>query len=111
MSGEEQLRCTLLLAGAHRSACLTAAAGTVPESHALASGATGAPLDKHRWAAPWASQYRTLLHRAVKTRRFEALSTRDFIQFVVVGVLAGGPPTFPRAAVRLSTHRKLWRCA
>ena len=63
--------------------------GTAPESHSLA---TGAPLDKHRWAAPWTSQYKTLLHRAVKTRRFEALSTRDFIQFVVVGVLAGGPP-------------------
>ena len=77
------------------SACRTAAAGTGPESRSLATGApgaTGAPLDKHRWAAPWASQYKTLLHRAVKTRRFEALSTRDFIQFVVVGVLAGGPP-------------------
>ena len=89
------MRC-LLPTGRSSQKCPTAAAGNSPEAHPLATGApgaTGAPLDKHRWAAPWASQYKTLLHRAVKTRRFEALSTRDFIQFVVVGVLAGACPT------------------
>lgn len=53
---------------------------------------------QHRWGAPYREQIRILFTRTIKTRRFEALSTRDFLQFLIVGVLAGetamplGPP-------------------
>ena len=43
----------------------------------------------YRWAAPYTLQVRTLLHRAIKTRRFEALSEQDFVQAIFVSVLAG----------------------
>lgn len=44
---------------------------------------------QHRWGAPYREQIRILFTRTIKTRRFEALSTRDFLQFLIVGVLAG----------------------
>lgn len=43
----------------------------------------------YRWGAPYPVQLRVLLQRTLKTRRFEALSSRDFLQFLIVGVLAG----------------------
>lgn len=43
----------------------------------------------YRWGAPYPVQFRVLLQRTLKTRRFEALSSRDFLQFLIVGVLAG----------------------
>lgn len=50
---------------------------------------------EHRWGAPYREQLRILFTRTIKTRRFEALSTRDFIQFLIVGVLAGKCTTLP----------------
>ncbi|KAL3156013.1 hypothetical protein ABBQ32_013001 [Trebouxia sp. C0010 RCD-2024] len=44
---------------------------------------------QYRWGASYKLQLRVLFTRTLKTRRFEALSTRDFCQFLVVGVLAG----------------------
>lgn len=44
---------------------------------------------QYRWGAPYTVQLRVLLQRTLKTRRFEALSSRDFLQFLIVGVLAG----------------------
>ncbi|KAA6416809.1 hypothetical protein WJX79_011032 [Trebouxia sp. C0005] len=44
---------------------------------------------QYRWGAPYREQLRILFTRTIKTRRFEALSTRDFLQFLIVGVLAG----------------------
>ena len=53
----------------------------------------GEPKGKqYRWGAPYSLQLRILLQRTLKTRRFEALSHLDFIQFIIVGVLAGQPP-------------------
>ena len=49
-------------------------------------------VKQHRWGAPYKLQLRVLFTRTLKTRRFEALSTRDFLQFLVVGVLAGESP-------------------
>ena len=42
------------------------------------------------YGASWTMQYITLFRRAIKVRRFEALSIQDLTQIVVVGVLAGG---------------------
>ena len=42
-----------------------------------------------RWGASYASQISILFLRAIKTRRFDSLSTQDIIQFIVVGVLSG----------------------
>ena len=53
------------------------------------TGETQKGSKEHRWGAPYREQLRILFTRTIKTRRFEALSTRDFIQFLIVGVLAG----------------------
>lgn len=63
----------------------------VPSEPVVGSGA-GTPQKQpkqYRWGAPYKLQLRVLFTRTLKTRRFEALSTRDFCQFLVVGVLAG----------------------
>lgn len=41
--------------------------------------------------------------RAVKTRRFESLSSQDFAQFVIVGVLSGGVPSCPSRTCMLGS--------
>jgi hypothetical protein len=51
------------------------------------SGPAGAKAP--RWGATYGTQIRVLFTRAVKTRRFEAMSGQDFAQFVIVGCLAG----------------------
>ncbi len=45
--------------------------------------------DEHRWGAPFWEQFRILFQRSLRTRRFEALSTQDFFQFGVIGILSG----------------------
>ena len=45
-----------------------------------------------RWGAPYWTQVSILFLRAVKTRRFESLSTQDIVQFVIVGALSGVRP-------------------
>ena len=44
---------------------------------------------KERYGASYVAQYQILLRRALKVRRFEALSLQDIVQFVVVSILAG----------------------
>lgn len=47
-----------------------------------------------RWGASYTTQLHILFIRAVKTRRFESLSSQDFAQFVIVGILSGEVPPF-----------------
>ncbi|KAK9821260.1 hypothetical protein WJX74_004512 [Apatococcus lobatus] len=49
----------------------------------------GQPKGPSRWGAPYHTQLRILFIRSVRTRRFESLSTQDFAQFIVIGLLAG----------------------
>ena len=57
---------------------------------AAAQAPPPAPFKKgDRWGASYATQLSILFARAVKTRRFEAMSGQDFAQFMVVGALAG----------------------
>jgi hypothetical protein len=42
-----------------------------------------------RWGADYWTQIRILFIRALKTRRFDSMSTQDLVQFLVVGVLTG----------------------
>lgn len=52
-----------------------------------------------RWGASYWTQISILFLRAVKTRRFDSLSTQDIVQFVIVGLLSGAPPqALPDAA-------------
>lgn len=44
-----------------------------------------------RWGASYSLQLRILFVRAIKTRRFDSMSSQDFFQFLVVGVLTGEP--------------------
>jgi ABC-type multidrug transport system ATPase subunit len=44
---------------------------------------------KERYGASYIAQYQILLRRALKVRRFEALSLQDIVQFILVSVLAG----------------------
>ena len=44
-----------------------------------------------RWGASYPLQLTVLFERSLKTRRFETLSTQDLVQYIIVGVLAGGP--------------------
>ncbi len=60
-----------------------------PDSHMTEAGSPQEGGKQHRWGAPYREQIRILFTRTIKTRRFEALSTRDFLQFLIVGVLAG----------------------
>ncbi|EIE22543.1 hypothetical protein COCSUDRAFT_16269, partial [Coccomyxa subellipsoidea C-169] len=57
------------------------------------AGSAGAAKGKLQPARRWGASYWTQIHilfaRAVKTRRFESLSSQDFAQFVIVGVLSG----------------------
>ena len=55
----------------------------------VVAGTQQKPAKQYRWGAPYKLQLRVLFTRTIKTRRFEALSTRDFLQFLIVGVLAG----------------------
>ena len=71
--------------GAAKAGPATPAATTT-----LAPAPPSAPLAKaDRWGASYATQLSILFARAVKTRRFEAMSGQDFAQFIVVGALAG----------------------
>ena len=62
------------------------------------AGSAGAVKGKLQPARRWGASYWTQIHilfaRAVKTRRFESLSSQDFAQFVIVGVLSGGDSFF-----------------
>ena len=60
-----------------------------PDSHMTEAGNPQKGAKQYRWGAPYREQLRILFTRTIKTRRFEALSTRDFLQFLIVGVLAG----------------------
>lgn len=42
-----------------------------------------------RWGVGFFSQVSILFRRSMKTRRFESLSTQDFLQFLAIGILAG----------------------
>lgn len=46
-----------------------------------------------RWGASYSLQLRILFIRAIKTRRFDSMSSQDLFQFIVVGVLTGEPAT------------------
>ncbi|KAK9808606.1 hypothetical protein WJX72_000468 [[Myrmecia] bisecta] len=52
-------------------------------------GVVDADAKGRRWGAPYSLQLRTLFQREVRTRRFEVLGKQDFIQFLIVGALAG----------------------
>jgi hypothetical protein len=52
------------------------------------AGSSGRP--ERRWGASYWTQIRILFLRAVKTRRFDSLSTQDVVQFILVGLLSGG---------------------
>ena len=56
--------------------------GGVPDNAAIARDGYG---------ASWPQQYSILLRRALKVRRFEALSIQDMVQCVCVSVLSGLP--------------------
>ena len=43
-----------------------------------------------RWGASYSAQLHILFIRAIKTRRFDSMSSQDFFQFIVVGILTGG---------------------
>lgn len=45
--------------------------------------------NESRWGATYGTQFRVLLSRCIRTRRFQALSKQDIAQFLVIGVLAG----------------------
>ncbi|GAQ77731.1 ABC transporter G family [Klebsormidium nitens] len=54
------------------------------------SGRAGGSLKAGpRWGAPYWLQFRILLQRSFKVRRFESLSKWDFGQYITVGLLAG----------------------
>lgn len=55
----------------------------------LASLSSAAIPKADRWGASYGTQLSILFARAVKTRRFEAMSGQDFAQFIVVGLLSG----------------------
>lgn len=48
-----------------------------------------ATIASEGYGASWPLQYTTLFRRALKVRRFEALSLQDFAQCVCVAVLSG----------------------
>ena len=48
-----------------------------------------AAIQQDAYGASWQLQYTTLLRRALKVRRFEALSIQDLAQFVCIAVLGG----------------------
>ena len=47
---------------------------------------------ERRWGAAYSQQISILFMRAMKTRRFDSLSTQDIIQFILVGLLSGERP-------------------
>lgn len=49
-------------------------------------------ISQEAYGASWQMQYVTLLRRALKVRRFEALSIQDLAQAVAVAVLGGAQP-------------------
>jgi len=56
----------------------------------LETGKGAVPLQKEsRWGAPYPTQFKILLDRAIRVRRFEAFSVQDISQFMIIGVLAG----------------------
>lgn len=38
-----------------------------------------------RWGASYPTQFKVLLDRSIRVRRFQAFSTQDFLQFAIVG--------------------------
>lgn len=48
-------------------------------------------ITKDAYGSPWLLQYTVLFRRALKVRRFEALSLQDFAQCICVAVLSGRP--------------------
>lgn len=58
-----------------------------PEEGYRPSGTT--VVSKDAYGSPWLLQYTTLFRRALKVRRFEALSLQDFAQCICVAVLSG----------------------
>lgn len=55
------------------------------------SGNQQAGPGSSRWGASYLLQLTVLFERSLKTRRFETLSTQDLVQYIIVGILAGGP--------------------
>ena len=42
-------------------------------------------LAQERWGASYYTQYRVLLSRAIRVRRFQAFSVQDISQFLIIG--------------------------
>ena len=65
--------------------------GVLPLPHSCANapppaGKGGNALAaESRWGAPYPTQFKILLDRAVRVRRFQAFSTQDILQFLVIG--------------------------
>ena len=53
-----------------------------------------------RWGAPYHVQFMVLLSRAIRVRRFQALSKQDIAQFLIVGVHPSAP------SYSLETHSR-----
>ena len=64
-------------------------AASLPGGGAAGGAGAGKERRSDRWGASYWTQISVLFSRAVKTRRFEALSLQDFLQFIIVGVLSG----------------------
>ena len=71
-----------------------------------------------RWGASYWTQISILFLRAVKTRRFDSLSTQDIVQFVIVGLLSGARQLLPvhcpnmllPASLPVSTYEPYVQC-
>ena len=64
-------------------------AASLPGGGVAGGAGAGKERRSDRWGASYWTQISVLFSRAVKTRRFEALSLQDFLQFIIVGVLSG----------------------
>ena len=76
--------------GAAATTALSSSLATVKAARTAASlSGNKRERKSDRWGASYWTQISVLFARAVKTRRFEALSLQDFLQFIIVGVLSG----------------------
>jgi hypothetical protein len=95
-----------------------------------APAGSGPVLKDDRWGASYWMQFSILFVRAIRTRRFQSLSTQDFVQFIAVGACVSRSVDAQRLLKRLfSAHgtfehliaeakgmcfhgkRDLWPCA
>ena len=70
---------------------LSASCGTVLAMLQGRQHGTGSSREQ-RWGATYPAQISILFQRAMKTRRFDSLSTQDITQFILVGLLSGTEP-------------------